>query len=135
MDIIEHLREEFEKEKFASGMGIELVDLKPGYSQVKLEVDESHTNIFGYTHGGVVFSLLDAAFELACNSHGKVSVALSMNVNFTTPAKPGDTLKAEAEEANLTRSTGLYDIRVRNHEDQLIASCSALAYRLDKDIG
>jgi len=63
-----------------------------------------------------------------------VSVALSMSVTYTSPAKRGDVLQGEAREINTTRRTGLYEIKVRNQDKKLMASCSALVYRTDKKL-
>ncbi len=113
-DVIKILKERFEVEPFARKMGINLKDIKEGYALVEMKVREEHENIFSYVHGGATFALINAAFELAGNSHGTVSVALSMNITYTSPAKQGDVLRAEVKEINTTRRTGLYDIKVRN---------------------
>jgi len=42
-------------------------------------------NMFGMAHGGAIFSLIDAAFEVASNSHGTMAVALNMNVYYLAP--------------------------------------------------
>ncbi len=129
MSVIEILKEKFKAEPFARELGIRLKELEEGFARVEMEVKEEHENIFGYAHGGAIFALIDAAFELASNSRGEVSVALSMSVTYTSPAKRGDVLCAEAREVNTTRKTGLYEIKVRNQEAKLVASCSALVYR------
>ncbi|WP_456474978.1 PaaI family thioesterase, partial [Candidatus Pyrohabitans sp.] len=121
-------------EPFAREMGIKLRELREGYALVEMRVREEHENIFGYAHGGATFALIDAAFELAGNSRGRVSVALNMNVTYTSPVRRGDVLRAEAREINTTRRTGLYEIKVRNQDDKLVASCSALVYRTDRKL-
>jgi len=127
---LEVLRKRFEAEPFAKKLGIRLKELGEGFARVEMEVKEEHENIFGYAHGGAIFALVDAAFELASNSRGMESVALSMNITYTSPAKRGDVLQAEAREVSTTRRTGLFEIRVRNQEARLVASCTALAYRI-----
>jgi acyl-CoA thioesterase len=132
--VIEVLRERFENEPYAKKFGIKIIDLKEGYSLVEMAVTGDMDNIFNMAHGGAVFSVIDAAFELAGNSGGVVSVALSMNVSYTRPAKAGDILQAEAKETNSTRKTGLYEIKVSNQDGKLVASCQALVYRMDKPL-
>ncbi len=135
MDTLELLRAKFKEEPFARMLKIELLELKEGYALVEMKITEDMANIFGYAHGGSIFSLIDAAFELAANSSSTVSVALNMNVNYTKAAKAGDILRAEAVEVNSTRKTGLYEIKVKNQDKELIAICSARVYRLDKKMG
>ena len=40
-------------------------------------------------HGGLIASLADSAFALACNSHGPVTVAAGFEVDFLEPARLG----------------------------------------------
>jgi acyl-CoA thioesterase len=86
-------------------------------------------NLFGSIHGAAIFSLADAAFELAVNSHGTVAVALGVNVNYLCAANPGETLLAEGRETNRSRRISACEIRVTGEEGRLIATFQALAYR------
>jgi len=92
-------------------------------------------NIFGMLHGGAVFSLLDEAFQLACNARGEIAVAQQVNTYFLAAARPGTRLIAEAKEINATRKTALYDVRVFEEEgDRLLTTAQALAYRKGGDL-
>ena len=86
-------------------------------------------NMFGMAHGGAIFSLIDEAFEVASNSHGTVSVALSMSVTYVSSPKKGETLQAEAEEVSRSNRVATYDIRVKTAGGDLNALCQALLYR------
>jgi acyl-CoA thioesterase len=90
---------------------------------------EDDGNIFGMIHGGAIFSLIDEAFQLSCNSHGTVAVALNVTVTYHQPPDKKGILRAESREVHRSRKTGTYDITVRDERDRLIASCMALAYR------
>ncbi len=127
---LEELSKSFEEEPFSRNLKINLLELRSGYACVEMKVDGSMLNIFEYAHGGAIFSLIDAAFELASNSSHFKSVALNVNVSYLKPAKEGDVLTAEAREVNSTRKTALYQIEVKNQRGELVATCSALAYRI-----
>lgn len=118
-----------EEEPFARKFGLHLLALDEGYSRVEMVVTPEMENIFGMTHGGALFALIDEAFETASNSHGTVAVALSMTVNYVAAPATGSRLTAEAREYSLTRKTANYDIKVHDERGQLIASCQALVYR------
>ena len=90
--------------------------------------------MFGMAHGGAIFSLMDAAFEVASNSHGTMAVALSMNIHYLASPSKGKLLTAEASEINKTRRTAVYDIRATDDSGKLLATCQALVYRLDKPL-
>jgi len=116
-------------EGLAVKMGLKVVDVTAGCAVVEMLPGAEDENLFGYVHGGAICSLMDEAFQLACNSHGTMAVALSVNVVFHSPAEGGVLLRAEAVEIHLGRRTGTYSIRVVDAGGKLIASCQATAYR------
>ncbi len=117
------------QERFPKLLGIEILEIAPGFAKVAMDFREDMTNIFGMLHGGAVFSLLDEAFQLACNAHGEVAVALQLSIYYLAPAEVGARLIAEAKETNATRKTALYDAQVYQADGKRIASGQALAYR------
>ncbi len=48
----------YQRDRLRALLGIEVVDVAPGYAQVTLTVDEKHLNAAGVCHGGVIFSCL-----------------------------------------------------------------------------
>ena len=123
------------QEPFAKTYGIKLVDLDLGYSVVELMYEpETMNNLFSRAHGGAIFALIDEAFQSACQTHGTVAVALNVNVTYISSPRNRTLLRAIAKEINKTRKTANYDIRVTDPENQLIATCQALAYRTGKPL-
>jgi acyl-CoA thioesterase len=118
------------KDAYSDFIGATLESVEPGYCRVSLVVTESMLNFHGTTHGGIVFGLADIAFAAACNSHGQVAVALSMDIHYLRPSKVGDHLVAEAKEVSRGTATALYDIAVsEKNSNQIIAKIQAMAYR------
>ncbi|MHC1631112.1 MAG: PaaI family thioesterase [Methanotrichaceae archaeon] len=128
-EIFDALRKMVEEEPYSQKLGIELLDLGRGHSLTKMVFSEDLKNIFGMAHGGVIFSLIDEAFEAAANSDGVVSLALNVNVTYIHIPSIGDTLYAEAKEISKTNKIATYRIQVSNDKDELIAICQAMAYR------
>ena len=118
-----------ENEPFAQKFGIKLLDLEEGYSKVEMRFTRDMENFFGTANGGALFALIDEAFETASNSHGTVAVALNMSITYTSPPAPESTLLAEAREFSRTPKTAVYDIKLTDDRNNLIASCQALVYR------
>ncbi|HDR16923.1 MAG TPA: PaaI family thioesterase [Desulfobacteraceae bacterium] len=117
-------------EGYVGKLGLEVVDVSEGHAVVEMLPGVEDENLFGYVHGGVICGLMDEAFQLACNSHGTIAVALNISVVFHSPAFKGSRLRAEANEVHLGRRTGTYTIRVVDTKrEKLIASCQATAYR------
>lgn len=128
-ETFEAIRKRVKEEPYAKKMGIRLLEVDDGRALVEMEFTEDMENIFGMAHGGAIFSLIDEAFEVAANSHGTVSVALSMTVNYVSGPKKGDRLLAEARKVNRSKRVGTYEIRVNTGGGDLIAICQALVYR------
>jgi len=80
LDLIK-IRERIDSDKFAKFLGINLLDLKTGYSKVTMTITDDMLNFHNVAHGGAIFSLADAAFAAASNSYGQTSLALCMNIN------------------------------------------------------
>jgi acyl-CoA thioesterase len=119
---------------FSQWLGIEVLDVKEGYSKIKMTVRVEMINGFGIVHGGIAFSLADSAFAFACNNRNVLSVALDTSINFLKPVNVGDILTAEAEELHNGKSTGLYHIRITNQKDHEVAIFKGLCYRTDKSL-
>lgn len=127
--IIEAIRQKVANEPYAEKMGLRLLRLEPGYALVEMGLRSDMDNIFDTTHGGAIFSLIDEAFEISCNTHGTVAVALNVTVVYHRPPTKGGILRAESREIYRSKKTATYDIKVTEGENTLIASCQALAYR------
>jgi len=125
---------QIEKEPFGKKFGMKLIDVHEGYAKVEMRFTQDLENMFGMAHGGAIFSLIDAAFEIASNSHGTMAVALNMNINYLASPEKGAILTAEAREINRTKKTAAYDIRATDDSGKLLASCQALVYRLEKPL-
>lgn len=119
-----------QRDPFARHLGATVEITAPGHSRVFLTVTDEMTNFHGTTHGGVIFAISDMAFAAACNSHGRVAVALNVSICYLRPSFPGDRLKAEATEIHCGRRTSMYDITVTNEDTgALIAKSQDQAYR------
>lgn len=112
---------------FAALLGIELDDWGPGWSRVRLTPSPAVHNLVGTVHGGAIATLADVAFEVACNAHGRESVALDLSAHFTAPAG-ADPLVAEADEVTRSRRTASYRITV-TQGTTTVAWFLAVAYR------
>ena len=124
-----------QNEPFAKAMKIRLMELELGYSVVEMFYDPDHMdNIYARAHGGALFALIDEAFETAGQTDGTIAVALNVNVTYVSSPEAGVTLRAEAKKVSQTKKTAGYDIRVSDSSGNLVATCSALAYRTGKPI-
>jgi len=128
-NFIEELKEKAKDEAYLKKLGIQVLEVKEGYALVEMPLSEELKNIHGLVHGGAIFSLIDAAFELASNSHGVTALALNMNITFHQAPPIAGYLKAEAKEIHLSKRLGSYFIQAFDQDGNLIATCQALVYR------
>jgi acyl-CoA thioesterase len=117
---------------FSQWMNIQVLDVKEGYSKIKVVLRKEMMNGLGIAHGGVTFALADSAFAFACNSDGKMTVALDVSISFPKAGKVGDTFIAEAKKVNATNRTGLYLIEVKNQHQELVALFKGVCYKTEK---
>lgn len=103
-------------------LGMRLVSVVPGSAVVSMVVREDMVNGWDLCHGGLVATLADSTFALACNSHGGVVVAAGFDIAFLETARLGDELVATAQERALRGRSGLYDVTVvRASDDTTVA--------------
>jgi acyl-CoA thioesterase len=119
-------------EPYGRWLGIELLELRPGYCRAALTLAPHMVNFHGIPHGGVIFSLADFAFGGACNAHGDPAVALTVTIQFHAVARVGRRLVAEARETRQGKRAGFYAMTVTDEVDGIVvASCQAVSLRTD----
>ena len=79
---LDSIRRHFENDRFAATSGMRLIELGPGFARTTMEIEDRHLNSVGIVQGGAIFTLADLAFAAACNSAGKVAVAISTDLSF-----------------------------------------------------
>lgn len=121
-------------DKFSQWLGVEVLEIREGYSKIKMTVREEMINGFGIVHGGIAFSLADSAFAFACNNRNNLSVAMDTSINFTKAVHVGYELTAEAREMHNGRSTGLYHIIITNQMNEEVAFFKGTCFRTAKKL-
>lgn len=126
------LDEMFRRTPMYATLGIELLDWGPGWATLTMTPTAALGNLAGSLHGGATFTLADAAFEVACNSWGRLAVALETTCHYHAPAPLEGTITAEAWEVSRGGRTASYGLRVTDGADQVLSSYLALAYRTSR---
>ena len=105
----------------SQSLGMELLEVRPGYAKLRMPVRAELLNGLGSCHGGYMFLLADSAFAFACNSHNQRAVAGGAQIEFLAPPMLGDVLIAEAVELHLGGRTGFYDVSVTDQNGRRVA--------------
>jgi len=124
---MDKIKKYFKNDRFAEFTGIEILEIKEGWSRVKMNITENHLNGVGIVHGGAIFTLADLAFAAAANSHGNISVGINASISYMKAGK-GKLLIAEAQEVSRNPRLSSYVVRVTDEENDLVAIFQGMAY-------
>ena len=108
-------------------LGMEVVDVKKGWAQVKLPYAKKLAQPDGVAHGGAIFSPADAAVAVAMLGmidRDETLLTIEMKINYIKPIKEGEIL-AEAKIVHRGGRTAIGDVDVMNSDGELIAKCLA----------
>ncbi|WP_413531976.1 hydroxyphenylacetyl-CoA thioesterase PaaI [Empedobacter brevis] len=128
------LNKMLDHDKFSEWLGLEVIEVKPGYAKLKAKIRPEMMNGVGSVHGGVTFAMADSAFAFSCNMYNNISVALDVHISFTKAGREGDIFTIESQEISSTKRTGIYDIKVTNQHNELIALFKGTCFRTGKPL-
>jgi acyl-CoA thioesterase len=124
----------YERDRASQGLGIELLEIRPGYARMAMRVRPDMLNGHLICHGGFIFTLADSTFAFACNSHNRATVASGCMIDFLAPAREGDLLQAEAVEQSRAGKTGVYDITVSDQHANRVALFRGKSYQIKGEV-
>ena len=93
-------------------LGMHVVEMSEGHAVVTMVIRDDMANGHGIAHGGLVFTLADTAFAMACNSEGSVTVSSGAEITFYSPTRVGQELTATAQVRSMRGRSGIYDVQV-----------------------
>ena len=123
----------FDNDAFSQWLGIEIVDLDAGKAILKMQVRPEMTQGFGLAHGGITYSLADSALAFASNAHGRKSLSVETSISHLIAVKAGEILTATASEESISNKIAVYQIRITNEEQKLVALFKGTVYRTSKE--
>ncbi len=123
-----------EKDRFSEWMGLKVRSVSEGSACVEMFVKPEMLNGFNVLHGGVVFALADSAFAFAANARNNLTLALDAQISFLKKSALGDILTAKVEELHNGKTTGVYEVKITNQNNELIAAFRGTAYRTGKEL-
>ncbi len=116
------------EDAFSRRIGVNLIELLPGFARTTLSITEETVNIHRMAHGGAIFSVADQACEAAGNSFGQPAVALQQNIHFLAAGRSGDVLEATAKVIHRSNRIGLIEFEVKNQEGRVVAIGQQVIY-------
>jgi len=122
-----------EKDRFSQWLGIERIEEKEGFCKLKMIIRKEMCNGFEIAHGGISFSLADSALAFASNSYGRHALSIETSISHIKPLKAGDTIIAIATEQSKSNKIGIYEVRIENEKNELVALFKGTVYRKDAE--
>jgi acyl-CoA thioesterase len=101
-------------------LGMRVVEMSEGHAVVTMVIRDDMANGHGIAHGGLVFTLADTAFAMACNAEGSVTVSSGAEITYYSPTRVGQELTATARLRSMRGRSGIYDVQVCV-EDRVVA--------------
>lgn len=105
-------------------LSMKLLEAGPGFSLLEIDLAEKHLQPFGFVHGGVFASIIDAAVfwsifhEIDDPNPGATTVDLKLN--YLAPAAAGK-LVARGSRIKVGRTLGYGEARVTDENGKLLA--------------
>lgn len=127
------VRKMYDNDPFSQWLGINVLDVLPGSCAVEMVVRKDMLNGFGVAHGGIAYSLADSALAFASNGLGRQAMSIETSITHVRPIKEGDRLLARAVQQHLGHRIGLYEIKIINQDEELVAAFRGHVYRSSKD--
>ncbi|MDR1542391.1 MAG: PaaI family thioesterase [Clostridiales bacterium] len=104
-------------------LSMKLREMEIGYARVEIDVIKKHLNPFGWLHGGVYSSIIDAAsyWSLYCEMEEDAgAVSIDLNVDFTLTVNQGK-ITAEGKPIKIGRSILIAEASVKDERGKLLA--------------
>ncbi len=118
------MRQRLNESPFYQLIGMELLELRSGYSRFRLNVSRDLQNVSGIVHGGAIASLADASMGVALatllDPLVQRPITVEMKINYMAPSRDGE-LIAEGRVVQKGFTVTVTGSEVRNDEGTLVA--------------
>ena len=115
---------------FVQLIGVEIVEVAPDRSLLRLELRPETMNPHGLVHGGALFTLADNAAGCAASTDGRTYVTQAGDIHFLRVQASG-AVQAEARVRHRGRSTVLVEVTLTGEEGRLLATASFTYFCVD----
>ncbi len=122
INTIEDIRKIYESSPFNNLIGIKLEKFEEGEVVYSLKIEPHHHNVNHGVHGGVFFSILDAAMGATIRSITKQPITtINAAIHFFAPLREGDQIFASAKVVQRGRSIVTAEAEVKDVHDSVLA--------------
>ncbi len=118
-------------------LSMQVVEIASGFSRLEIDLARKHLQPFGYVHGGVFASIIDAAAFWAayCDVEDPQAdlVSIDLSLNFLGPAQTGK-LIAIGQQIKQGKTLAYAQAEVRDTNDKLLAHGTSTLLRIERKL-
>lgn len=118
------MRQRLNESPFYQLIGLELVELRRGYSRFRLGISDSLRNVSGIVHGGAIAAMADAAMGVALatllDPLVQRPITVEMKINYMAPSRGGE-LTAEGRVVQRGSTLTVAGAEVKSEDGELVA--------------
>lgn len=118
-------------DRFAQSLGISIDQCSFDQATCSIDTRDDQVNALGGVHGGLVFSLADAAFAAACNAGDGTYIGLQAEIRYMGAAR-SPRLVAKARRVGGSKKFAHYEVVVSDALGNDMALFTGSAYKLSE---
>ncbi|MCQ2491851.1 MAG: PaaI family thioesterase [Lachnospiraceae bacterium] len=115
-------------------MGMEIIEIKKGYSKGHMHIEERMRNPYGAIHGGVMFSFADTVGGSAALSSGFAHVTSTGTINYLRPTTRSTEIYAIATEIKMGKTLSTFNVDIKDEHDRLVAQAVMTYYNMGQAV-
>lgn len=128
-NVFAHIVKNNSTSPFYTTLGMHLVALGSGYSELVLTVADAHLNPWHTLHGGIMSTMLDAAMGAVVRTLGFRGVTIDLNTHFLSPAYIADTVIATGKLISHSRHIFIVEAYLsKQQNDKILATARSTFY-------
>ena len=123
------VEEIFRDNPLSSIMDIKITSLDIGEVTLTMPVSsEIHTNVYGFVHGGSLFTLVDSVMGIAGLTTGNLVVTSDINIRFISNSKKGNMLTASGKIIHTGKELIIAEAEIRDKRQRLLVTANGSYY-------
>ena len=123
-DYIERVKHIVNDSPYFSLISMKMCDIGSGYSVFGIDIENKHLQPFGFVHGGVFSSIIDAAafWAVYCNLEDQNTgmTTIDLKLNYLAPAASGKFI-VKGRQIKLGKTLGYAEAEVRNEQGKILS--------------
>lgn len=115
---------------FFQSLGVQLLEVRPGYAKSELVLEEKHANPIGSIQGGILFSMVDETAGVACTAYGYGVTTIEGNIHYMNAPLKSKKLITESRVVKRGRNISVTESQIHDETGLYIAKSDMSFFNL-----